>query len=466
MLTYDLDRRGKLARYDYLYRCIREDILAGRLTAGEKLPSKRSLASHLQTAVITVQNAYAQLEAEGYLYTREKRGYYVADVERHPAAPGRAPARSAPQPQRSWLLDLSSGGSGTEDFPFSVWAKLMRRVLSEEGEALLRATPPNGADALRRAIAQHLYRFRGISAAPEQIVVGAGTEYLYNLIVQLLGREAVYGVEDPGYSKAARIYALGGARTAPVLVDEGGVSLRSLEMSDAQILHTSPNHQFPTGAVTPIGRRQSLLRWAEAREGRYIIEDDYDSEFGFTLRPIPTLQSIDARGRVVYLNTFSQTISPSMRLGFLVLPPRLLERYRRNLGFYACTVPALEQHVLARFISGGHYERHLARMRKEYRERRGAVLEAFRLSPLSQRVTFSEEGAGLHFLLTLDTARSDDELRRLTSAAGLRLSFLSEYADRPDSVPAHTLVVNYAGLSQSHLPEAVHLLETILFPLL
>ena len=151
MLTYDLDRRGKLARYDYLYRCIREDILAGRLTAGEKLPSKRSLASHLQTAVITVQNAYAQLEAEGYLYTREKRGYYVADVERHPAAPGRAPARSAPQPQRSWLLDLSSGGSGTEDFPFSVWAKLMRRVLSEEGEALLRATPPNGADALRRS---------------------------------------------------------------------------------------------------------------------------------------------------------------------------------------------------------------------------------------------------------------------------------------------------------------------------
>lgn len=217
MLTYDLDRRGKLARYDYLYRCIREDILAGRLTAGEKLPSKRSLASHLQTAVITVQNAYAQLEAEGYLYTREKRGYYVADVERHPAAPGRALARSAPQPQRSWLLDLSSGGSGTEDFPFSVWAKLMRRVLSEEGEALR-------APRRRTARTHCAEPSRSISTAsaaspprPEQIVVGAGTEYLYNLIVQLLGREAVYGVEDPGYSKAARIYALGGARTAPCL---------------------------------------------------------------------------------------------------------------------------------------------------------------------------------------------------------------------------------------------------------
>ena len=423
MLTYDLDRRGKLARYDYLYRCIREDILAGRLTAGEKLPSKRSLASHLQTAVITVQNAYAQLEAEGYLYTREKRGYYVADVERHPAAPGRAPARSAPQPQRSWLLDLSSGGSGTEDFPFSVWAKLMRRVLSEEGEALLRATPPNGADALRRAIAQHLYRFRGISAAPEQIVVGAGTEYLYNLIVQLLGREAVYGVEDPGYSKAARIYALGGARTAPVLVDEGGVSLRSLEMSGAQILHTSPNHQFPTGAVTPIGRRQSLLRWAEAREGRYIIEDDYDSEFRFTLRPIPTLQSIDRAGRVIYVNTFSRTLAPSLRISYMVLPKSLTERYRAQ---------------------------------------RDAVIDTILQGPLGEHCRVSGEDAGLHFLLTIDTKCTDHVLRTDAEGRGVRLSFLSDFALSPDAAKPHTLVVNYPGIDLAHLDVALNILNSLL----
>ena len=461
MLTYDLDRRGKLARYDYLYRCIREDILAGRLTAGEKLPSKRSLASHLQTAVITVQNAYAQLEAEGYLYTREKRGYYVADVERHPAAPGRAPARSAPQPQRSWLLDLSSGGSGTEDFPFSVWAKLMRRVLSEEGEALLRATPPNGADALRRAIAQHLYRFRGISAAPEQIVVGAGTEYLYNLIVQLLGREAVYGVEDPGYSKAARIYALGGARTSPVLVDEGGVSLRSLEMSGAQILHTSPNHQFPTGAVTPIGRRQSLLRWAEAREGRYIIEDDYDSEFRFTLRPIPTLQSIDRAGRVIYVNTFSRTLAPSLRISYMVLPHRLLAAFREKLGFYASTVSGFEQYTLARFMAEGYYEKHLNRMRKRYHQKRDAVIACIRGGPLAERARITEEDAGLHFLMTLDTTLPDGVLRRRAAQRGVRLAMLSEYYNDPDDAPPHVLVVNYSGIDIEKLPRALARLAEI-----
>ena len=463
MLTYDLDRRGKLARYDYLYRCIREDILAGRLTAGEKLPSKRSLASHLQTAVITVQNAYAQLEAEGYLYTREKRGYYVADVERHPAAPGRALARSAPQPQRSWLLDLSSGGSGTEDFPFSVWAKLMRRVLSEEGEALLRATPPNGADALRRAIAQHLYRFRGISAAPEQIVVGAGTEYLYNLIVQLLGREAVYGVEDPGYSKAARIYALGGARTAPVLVDEGGVSLRSLEMSDAQILHTSPNHQFPTGAVTPIGRRQSLLRWAEAREGRYIIEDDYDSEFRFTLRPIPTLQSIDRAGRVIYVNTFSRTLAPSLRISYMVLPKSLTERYRAQLGFYSSTVPAMEQYTLARFLDEGYFEAHINRMRKSYRAQRDAVIDTILQSPLGEHCRVSGEDAGLHFLLTIDTKCTDHVLRTDAEGRGVRLSFLSDFALRPGSAPQHTLVIHYPGIDLGRLRSALSILEALLY---
>ena len=454
MLTYDLDRRGKLARYDYLYRCIREDILAGRLTAGEKLPSKRSLASHLQTAVITVQNAYAQLEAEGYLYTREKRGYYVADVERHPAAPGRAPARSAPQPQRSWLLDLSSGGSGTEDFPFSVWAKLMRRVLSEEGEALLRATPPNGADALRRAIAQHLYRFRGISAAPEQIVVGAGTEYLYNLIVQLLGREAVYGVEDPGYSKAARIYALGGARTSPVLVDEGGVSLRSLEMSGAQILHTSPNHQFPTGAVTPIGRRQSLLRWAEAREGRYIIEDDYDSELRLSGQPIPTLHSIDMSGKVIYMNTFTKTLCSTVRISYMILPQPLLKPFYENLSFYSCTVSNFEQYTLARFIEEGKFESHVNRLRSHYRKKRDMFLEALHSSRLQDMTEISGSEAGFHFLLTLRTDVPQETVIARARSKSIKLVPLSAYyyGDAPEHVQ-NIYVMNFSSLEVSRAEE-------------
>ena len=458
MLTYDLDQRGRLARYDYLYRCIREDILVGRLTAGEKLPSKRALASHLQTAVVTVENAYAQLEAEGYVYTREKRGYYVAAVELRHTDPAHAPVHAAPPIRPSWLLDLRSGGSGTEGFPFSVWAKLMRRVLSEEGEALLRATPPSGADALREAIARHLYRFRGIDAAPEQIVVGAGTEYLYNLIVQLLGRELVYGVEDPGYSKAARIYTLSGARTAPVRVDENGVLPAALETSGAQILHTSPNHQFPTGAVTPIGRRQSLLRWAEAQPERCIIEDDYDSEFRFTLRPIPTLKSIDRAGRVIYVNTFSRTLAPSLRISYMVLPDALAARYRERLGFYSCTVPAMEQYTLSHFLDEDYFESHINRMRSFYRTRRDEVISAIARSPLAPRCRVSGEDAGLHFLLTLDTARPDHELAAAAEAQGLRLSFLSDFALSEGTAMPHVLVVNYPGVELEHLDRALHLL--------
>ncbi len=462
MLTYDLDRRGSLARYDYLYRCIREDILTGRLAAGEKLPSKRTLASHLQTAVVTVENAYAQLIAEGYVYAREKRGYFVAAVELHRAAPKERAPQVQPPAAREWLLDLSRGGSGTEGFPFSVWARLMRRVLTEGGETLLRATPPNGARELREAIARELYRFRGIAVEPEQIVVGAGTEYLYNLIVQLLGREAVYGVEDPGYSKAARIYALSGARSAPVTVDEGGVCLSALEESGAQILHTSPNHQFPTGAVTPIARRQSLLRWAQARQDRYIIEDDYDSEFRFTLRPIPTLKSIDRAGRVIYVNTFSRTLAPSLRISYMVLPDALAARYRERLGFYSCTVPAIEQYTLSRFLDEGHFDAHLNRMRSYYRARRDAVIAAIGESPLAPRCRISGADAGLHFLLTLDTARSDDALRAAAEHEGLRLSFLSDFALRPGSAPPHTLVVNYPGVDTAELGRALEILAALL----
>ena len=285
MLTYDLERRGDLPRYDYLYRCIKGDILSGRLAAGEKLPSKRALAAHLGTAVVTVENAYAQLLAEGYLTSRERSGCYVAQVEtRQSPPPPPAPVQTAPE--RRWLLDLRGVGSGIEGFPFSVWAKLTRRVLTERGPALLRAVPHSGVPELRRALARHLYELRGIQVSPEQIVVGAGTEYLYNLLVQLLGRERVYGLEDPGYSKAGRVYALNEAECRFLPVDGAGVPPEALEGSGVQVLHLSPNHQFPTGAVTPISRRQAVLRWAQAGD-RYLIEDDYDSEFRFSGRPIP-----------------------------------------------------------------------------------------------------------------------------------------------------------------------------------
>ena len=464
MLTYPLEERGSLPLYEYLCRCIRSDILSGALPAGARLPSKRALAEHLHVSVITVESAYSQLEAEGYLQALPKRGFFVAAVEQTPpAVRGTAPLPAPEVPM--WRLDLSRNQVDTARFPVSTWVKLTRQVLSEEPEALLSPVPHQGLPALRQAIAADLRDFRGMAVSPEQIVIGAGAEYLYLLLAQLLGRDTVFAVEDPGYPKIRQVYGALGAACVPVPLDSQGDDPDILTASGAGALHISPNHQYPTGLVTPITRRQTLLRWAEDAEGT-IIEDDYDSEFRFTGRPIPTLQSIDLRGRVVYLNTFSQTISPSMRLGFLVLPPRLLERYRRELGFYACTVPALEQHVLARFISGGHYERHLSRMRKEYRNRRAEVVEAFRSSALAPRVTFSEERAGLHFLLRLDTGRSDAELYQLAAQMGVRLGFLSEYAAVPKPEFAHTLVINYAGLSPQRLPEAIRLLSEVLLPLL
>lgn len=465
MLTYSMENRGGLPLYEYLYRCIRADILSGALSTDERLPSKRALAEHLRLSVITVESAYQQLEAEGYVYTRPKRGFFVAPVDRAPKPAEPTPIPAEP-PARAWRLDLRSNQVDSSRFPVATWARLTRQVLSEGGAAILSPTPHQGLFALRQAIADDLRDFKGMAVSPEQIVVGAGAEYLYLLLAQLLvgapppGRETVFAVEDPGYPKIRQVYGKCGVVCRPVPLDRHGMDLRALEASGANVVHISPTHHYPTGIVTPIGRRQALLRWAD-KNGGVIIEDDYDSEFRFVGRPIPTLQSIDARGQVVYMNTFSQTISPSMRVGFMVLPPRLLERYRRELDFYACTVPVLEQHVLARFLSGGYYEQHLSRMRKEYRARRAAVVDAFQNSPFADRVTFSEQGAGLHFLLRLDTARPDEAVRRRAEELGVRLGFLSEYEAVPSSRYAHTLVVNYAGLEPARLEEAVALLAEV-----
>ena len=458
MLTYDLDRRGELTRRDYLYRCVKEDILAGRLAAGERLPSKRALAAHLNTAVVTVENAYAQLAAEGYVYALEKRGHYVSAVEPHPQdLPLPEPAAEPEEPR--FLLDLRGTGSGTEGFPFSVWARLTRRVLTERGEALLRATPHSGASELRRAIARHLYRFRGIACRPEQIVVGAGTEYLYNLIVQLLGRELVYGLEDPGYSKAERVYRLGGAQCISLPVDGQGVPPQALE-EGLGVLHISPNHQFPTGVVMPIARRQAVLRWAQA--GRYIIEDDYDSEFRFTGRPIPTLQSIDRAGRVLYVNTFSRSLAPSLRISYMVLPGGLLEEYQQKLGFYSCTVPAIEQYTLAAFLEEGRFDAHISRMRNFYRVRRDQVMQTIRESPLGGRCRVLREDAGLHFLLELDTGLEDALLARRALERGVRLSFLTDFARTPGRARPHTLVINYPGLDLDRLAQGLEQVAAVL----
>ena len=456
MLTYALEKNGSSSLYTQLYGCIRRDILSGALPPRQKLPSKRALAQHLEVSVITVKNAYEQLAAEGYIYTVEKKGYYVSPVER-PLPPADPPPLT-PEPV---FLDLATGSLDRSYFPFTVWSRLMRQTILEEDTELLRAAPSNGAPALRRAIAAHLRQFRGMDVDPEQIIIGAGTELLYTLIIQLLGREKRYAVEDPGYGKIARIYQAHQVPLCRVGLDSGGLDVAQLRRQPADVVHISPSHHYPTGIVMPITRRQELLRWAAEEPERYILEDDYDSEFRFVGRPIPTLFSVSENQRVIYLNTFSKTIAPSIRISFMVLPRRLLADFRQKLGFYACTVSAFEQYTLAQFLAGGWYEKHLSRMRKHYRQKRDAVIAAVYKSPLAPYAAITEEDAGLHFLLRLDGAPSDETLRREAEQRGIRLAMLSDYYQCPQDAPQHVLVVNYTGIDLDRLPAALERLAAL-----
>ncbi|MGI6028183.1 MAG: PLP-dependent aminotransferase family protein [Candidatus Heteroscillospira sp.] len=462
MLTYSFDESSGTPLYAQLYGYIKHDISTGVLRAGEKLPSKRSLARHLQLAVITVQNAYAQLAVEGYIVSRERSGYFVARMdERLPAPPEKpsAPNAAEEEPER-WLLDLRENRIDPRNFPFATWSKLMRQTLSQRSSHLLDRLPPNGLPQLRRAIAGHLYRFRGMSVDPENIVVAAGTELLYNLIVQLLGTDRPYALESPGYAKAGQICRAAGAGTVFIPLDAHGLDPVLLAESGAGIAHISPAHHFPTGIVMPIARRRELLRWAEEHDG-IIIEDDYDSEFRFSGRPIETMQSIDAAGRVVYMNTFSKSIAPSIRISYMVLPPALMALYREKLGFYSCTVPSFEQYTLAQFIEGGYFEQHLSRMKNYYKTLRGQVVEAIDALPFRDRLTVSEEHAGLHFLLRVDTELTDSQLKLRAAEMGVRIACLSDFAMENEPRLAHTLVVNYSGVTPEQLKTFSEILRRI-----
>lgn len=447
MLTYELKKSSGVPLYEALYRCIRGDILSGALRPGEKLPSKRALAENLEVSKITVEAAYSQLLSEGYICSREKVGYFVETVERRapvPAAPVRRPKKDA-----TCLLDLTA--NGTEQFPFSVWSRLQREVMLDFGEALLAPLPNRGVPELRQAIAGHLAAFRGMRVDPENILIGAGTDFLYNLLIQLLGREKVYAVEEPGYGKIRKIYAAGGVQTVSAAMDDRGVIPESLGSAD--VLHISPSHHFPTGIVTPVSRRRELLDWSNGGE-KWIIEDDYDSEFRFDAHPVPAMQSLDDGGRVIYMNSFSKSLAPSIRISYMVLPAGLMAAFQQKLGFYSCTVPSFEQYTLARFLSRGFFEKHINRMRKFYKNRRNAVVSLLEKCSFSDKLTIQEQDAGLHFLLNVATSLSDQSLTEKLAALGIRVRALSSYY-HDQSEDLHCLVINYSGLKEERLSAAL-----------
>lgn len=463
MITCNFGDR-RISLYERLYRSIKADIERGSLKAGERLPSKRSLSQQLKISVITVENAYAQLLSEGYIYSAERKGYFVSKLEQNflnESLP--APFVCTDKKEAAdYFLDLKTNSIQPDRFPFSAWAKLMREVLSERDKRLLEVMPNNGVRELREEISKHLYHFRGMSVSPDQIIVGAGTEYLYGIMIQLLGRDSIFAVENPGYQKISKIYAKNDVKCRHIGLDEYGLSAAKLKKSAAHVVHISPSHHFPLGIIMPVQRRQEILKWAGEAENRYIIEDDYDSEFRFASRPIPAMQSIDTNERVIYVNTFTKSLAPSIRISYMVLPAHLMRRYNEELGFYSCTVASFEQYTLAKFMAGGYLERHINRVRNTYKALRDLLIDALKKSPLWDKCTIYEENAGLHFLLRLKSGKSEAELVRAAADAGIRISCLSEYYKGPRRPGHPTIVINYSGIDSDKIEKAVERLSKAL----
>lgn len=494
MLTYDMNNREDRPLYEHLYRCIKSDIECGAIAPDQKLPSKRAFSRHLGVSLITVEGAYTQLIAEGYVRAVERKGYYANAVAPtrlcpvHPFAGSHRFSRqsaldaapfafdsnegtavgadssnlpSSSEKRVSLVADFSSGAIAPGAFPYAAWAKSLRGALSEESEeSLVVESGAAGSLRLRTVLASYLAQFRGMEVLPDQIVIGAGSQTLYQLIIQLLGRQCRFAVEDPGYTRLARIYDSNDVSLAYIRMDEEGALVDQLRESEADVAHIMPSHQFPMGCVTSIARRYELLGWAAEKPGRFIVEDDYDCEFRLAGKPIPSLASIDAFGTVIYANTFAKTLGPAFRIGYMVLPEALAARFHEKLGFYSCTVSAIDQLALARFIEAGSYESHVNKMRTQYRGVRNGLIAALRESAFGGRMRIAGEEAGLHFLLYVESEREEGALARAALQEGVRLAPLSEFC----RVPAHEgqtpcFVMSYTGIDPHSIPAAIRGLE-------
>ena len=459
-LTAALDPASRVPLYQQLYRSLAGEIRSGALPAGTRMPGKRSLAEALGVSVNTVDGAYQMLAAEGYLASRARSGFYVQE---YPALPGRPEPPAAPEPAAAPAdppvrFDLSTGGVDTRLFPFRTWARLQKELLYTSPQLLARGDP-RGDIQLRQALAGYLEEYRGVRCTPGQIVVGAGIEYLLSLLAPLLPGPAA--VEDPGYPRARQVLENSGRPCRLIPVDEGGLSVADLAASDAAVCYVTPSHQFPTGVTMPAPRRAELLGWAAAAPGRYIIEDDYDSEFRFDTRPLPSLQGMaGGDGPVIYLSTVARSLAPGIRIAYMVLPRSLLPAWQERYSLYSATVGRFEQQTLARFIQEGYFTRHLARSRMTYKARRnalaGALTEAF-----GPKARLSGLHTGLHLLLHLaGPVPSDQALVRTARQAGIRLAALSGYSmASPARCPSGTLVLGYGALEDSLCPELASTLK-------
>lgn len=497
-MTIRLQTNGEKCLYEQIYEHIRQEIREGKLLAGERLPSTRSLAEYLQVARSTVDYAYDQLLSEGYIEARPYRGYFVCPIEellqldafptqvrgdagsedgcraqqggmnRSRLQQGKFQQERLPQ-DKSWQsgengyrYDFSPNEIDMSGFPFGIWKKISKNILNDGNSELFSQGETQGDYDLRSTIARYLHSSRGVNCVPEQIIVGAGNDYLLLLLEKILGRHVRIAMENPTYKRAYRIFRSFAYDITAVNMDEAGMEVEPLERENISVAYVMPSHQFPTGRLMPIGRRRELLKWADGGADRYLIEDDYDSEFRYKGKPIPSLQASDAHGRVIYMGTFSKAIAPGIRVSYMVLPEKLLDRYQRECSFYSCTVSRIDQRILNEFIRDGYFERHLNKMRKLYRGKHELLLEC--LQSFEKRFVISGEHSGLHLLLTTRGTDSEEELLQKAAEKGVRVYGLSESIVEATPERA-TVLLGFGGLTPEEIVEGTRLLREAWEPL-
>ncbi|MGN1267458.1 MAG: PLP-dependent aminotransferase family protein, partial [Dorea sp.] len=369
-LTINLRSDSKTPLYEQIYNYIKSDIQSGKIHQGEKLPSTRALSKYLEVSRSTVELAYEQLLSEGYIEPEPYRGYFVAEIEElYHLTIGNQKIEEQKVKKKEYKYDFTPNGVDLNSFPYNTWRKISKDILLDGRAELFRSGDAQGEYDFRNAICNYLYQARAVKCLPEQVIVGAGSDYILMLLSMILGKNHRIAFEDPTYKQAYHMAKGMGYDTIPVSMDKNGMKVSELEKTQADIAYVTPSHQYPTGVIMPVKRRMELLKWAYQKEERYIVEDDYDSEFRYKGKPIPALQGYDVHEKVIYLGTFSKSIAPALRLSYMVLPQPLLKEYREKAGFVHTTVSKVDQLIVQRFIEEGHYERHLNKMRAMYKSR-------------------------------------------------------------------------------------------------
>lgn len=456
-MILNLEERSGKSLYERIYEHIKQEIQKGNIRCGERLPSTRLLAGQLDVSRSTAQMAYEQLLSEGYIESVPCRGYFVCQMEElyHLEPLSAAEEVRDAKPPQACPYDLTPNGIDLEHFPYAAWRKLSREVLQDDQRELFHLGDPKGEYSLRSAIGTYLHQARGVNVQPSQVIIGAGNDYLQMLLSRMLGTKRRIAMESPTYRHAYDIFQRLGYTCCTVSMDRYGMDVKELGESGADTAYVMPSHQYPMGIVMPVRRRQELLGWAAAQEGRYIIEDDYDSEFRYIGKPIPSLQGSDTHQRVIYIGTFSKSIAPSIRISYLVLPPPLLERYEQVGRSFSCTVSRTDQRVLELFMERGYFERHLNKMRALYKNKHDVLLAELRQMKGVRRIL--GERSGVHIVLQMTGDRTEEELLALAGRAGVRVYPLSEYCIGSRTYEP-MVILGYATLTEEEIRKAVRLL--------